>query len=102
MGINIARVAVMLGFFVLLLPAVQAESLSPQQASFLQAEKALKSGNSARYRKLKDSLSGYSLIAYLDYAEASRSLADSNKVERNLELNSDTYLADKLRYRWLK
>jgi soluble lytic murein transglycosylase len=102
MGINIARVAVILGLFALLLPAVQAESLSPQQASFLQAEKALKSGNSARYRKLKDSLSDYPLVAYLDYAEASRSLADSNKVERYLELNSDTYLADKLRYRWLK
>lgn len=103
MGITITRITGLFGLFALLLmPAVQAESLSSEQARFLQAEKALKSGNSARYRKLKDSLTDYPLVAYLEYTEASRSLGDANKVTRYLELNPDTYLSDKLRYRWLK
>lgn len=105
MGNSLARYTNLIGWLALsfFLPlALQAEPLTPEGTRFIQAEKALKSGNLVRYYQLKDTLGGYPLIPYLEYAEASSNLADSQKIESYLEHSPDTYLADKLRYRWLK
>ncbi|RUM94418.1 MAG: hypothetical protein DSZ28_03265 [Thiothrix sp.] len=103
MGVILTRFASLIGLLALILqPTLQAEPLSPEQTRFLQAEKALKAGNLVRYYQFKDTLVDYSLAPYLEYSEALKNLANSKKVENYLELNSGTYLADKLHYRWLK
>ena len=102
MGIILARLTNLIVLFVFLLPVLQAEPLTVHQTRFLQAEKALKSGKLVHYHQLKETLADYPLIPYLEYLEVSRNLGNTQKVKSYLELNPDTYLSDKLHYRWLK
>jgi soluble lytic murein transglycosylase len=103
MGFTRVKISKLLSLMILaILPAVQATSLLSEQTRFLQAEKALRSGSLVRYHQLKDELENYPLVPYLEYTEASKNLSVSKKIEHFLRNNSDTYLASKLRFRWLK
>ena len=77
--------------------------LQSQRESFLDAEKALQSGQLAQYRKLRKQLHSYPLAPYLDLAELKRRLdkAEHNEVRLFLELHEQTPVADMLRRNWL-
>ena len=77
--------------------------LVEQRARFVQAEAALRKGDRARFRSLRDTLSDYPLYPYLLFADLSRRLgsARSAEVEAFLERHADTPLAWQLRRAWL-
>ena len=78
-------------------------SLTQQRDRFLQAEKALKTGDKASYRRLKAGLADYPLYPYLIYAEHRRRLANLTpaKLIRFEEDYQDTPLPALLRRQWL-
>ncbi|MCP3661219.1 MAG: transglycosylase SLT domain-containing protein [Gammaproteobacteria bacterium] len=83
--------------------AVAAAPASPRE-KFLQAEVALKSGDSKKLDQLKGELLTYPLYPYLQYAELRKNIRSirSNQAERFLERYESTPLAHRFRKRWLK
>lgn len=71
---------------------------------FLEAERALEQDDLADFRQLADTLTGYPLLPYLEYAALKRDLASSGgkAVSRFLDSHDDTPLAWQLRRHWLK
>jgi len=84
--------------------SAQAASLEQQRALFLTAEKAIKRGDYSQLNHYREGLKNYPLLAYLDYAHLKKHLsnADNHEIEDFIALNSDTPLANRLRYLWLK
>jgi len=75
-----------------------------QRLTFQDAEHALTAGHLNLYHELAKQLRDYPLYPYLKYAEIKRSLGGSNDkdVQRFLEDYSNTPLAPRLQYLWLK
>ncbi len=78
-------------------------SPTPRRDQFQQAEKALKTGDKATYRRLKAKLSNYPLYPYLIYAEHRKRLASLTPARLiHFEENyQDTPLPALLRRQWL-
>lgn len=81
----------------------QAASIAVQRNAFVAAEQAMKQGESRRYERLKQQLTDYPLLPYLDYAELRGNLAAAraDRVRRFLARHADTPLAGRLRNAWL-
>lgn len=79
-------------------------ALASQRRAFVDAERALLSGDTVRLRALSVQLHDYPLYPYLRYRELSRSLAtsDARTVRRFLADFADTPLAPRLRGEWLR
>ncbi len=82
----------------------QTAALAQQRALFLTAEKAIKRGDYTRLEHFKKGLKNYPLLVYLDYAFLKKNLTtvNSRDIEDFIALNTDTPLANRLRYLWLK
>lgn len=80
------------------------DPLKNERERFLEARKALKSGNLTRFRTLAGKLESYPLYPYLEYAEIQRywSRQSDADIQRFLDRYSDTPLAARLRQQWLK
>ena len=77
--------------------------LAEQRARFLQAERALEQGELDRFLNLKQGLSDYPLLPYLDYQALLRRLPEvtPTQFETFAEQASDTPLVSRFRARWL-
>ncbi len=80
-----------------------AGTLDRQRDSFLQAEKALRSGDSKTLKKLKQKLTTYPLYGYLDYWALKRRLkqAKPDEVREFFQLYNSQPIATRLRISWL-
>lgn len=83
--------------------ALYAEELVKQRQLYTQARQALEDDNIARYNDLKQKLSNYPLIVYLDYQEIKRQLDDYpyQKVDEFLDKHQYSYLGQLLLKHWL-
>lgn len=83
--------------------AADGPSLEEQRTLFVEAERALSSGNSTRYKSLRPRLDSYPLAAYLDYAELSRRISrlKPEEVSAYTERYPDALLASRLQSSWL-
>ena len=91
----------LLGLCLLPLPAYA--GLDQQRTDFLEARKAVRQGDTVRYKKLLVGLQDYPLKPYLEYETLRRGL-DKQPVERIhtfLEANQDSPLQKRLRRQWL-
>ena len=89
------------------LPYSSALALLPteeQRTVFITAEKEVKRGNYSRLDEHRKNLKGYPLLPYLEYAYLTKRLShiSDKQIEQFIDLNSDTPLAGRLRYLWLK
>ena len=82
----------------------QAHQLSLLRQQFVLAERNLKKGQLARYKKRQQQLTHYPLYPYLKYAEFKRRLnkAKTQEIKDFIKRYEQTPLADRLHYRWLK
>jgi len=80
-----------------------ADSDDRQREKFLQAEAALKAGDSKTFRRLSKQLEDYPLYPYLEYWQLYRRLgkAGPHEVEAFLERYAQQPIADRLRTSWL-
>lgn len=76
---------------------------SQLRGTFLDAEKALKKGDTQRLASLRRQLHDYPLLPYLDYQAITKklSVAKSSQVQSFLNQHQGTPLADVLRRKWL-
>lgn len=83
--------------------AADGPALEEQRTLFIEAERALSGGNSARYKSLRPRLDSYPLSAYLDYAELSRRISRLTPAEVNAYTTRypDALLASRLQSNWL-
>ncbi len=88
---------------VFLPPAASASTATEQQEMFLDAEKALNSGQTEAFEDLKRQLHDYPLYGYLDYWALERRIktASPDEVQAFLERYQDQPIADRLRSSWL-
>ena len=77
---------------------------SLERKKYLAAQKALNSRNLAEYRRLAQQLSGYPLLAYLEYEELVPRLINLpyKDVERFFAQYPDSFLAERMTHRWLR
>ncbi len=84
--------------------ATRGDDLTTQRQLFLDAERALKSGQHAKYRQLESQLRDYPLHAYLEFQEIRKDLAHADY--KNIYMFLDKYagspLALRLQEEWLK
>lgn len=75
-----------------------------ERERFLDAEQALRNGDSTTFERLRAELEGYPLYPYLAYEALSRRLhaAEAGAVDAFLRDHADTPLADRLRQEWLR
>ena len=75
-----------------------------QRALFQQAEHAIKKGQIQYYRKLKQQLTDYPLLPYLEYKALKRklSLVPASEIQAFMAKYSDTPQATRLLQKWLK
>lgn len=106
---QILKQSLLLVLFLLIAPVIAAASdgnLTPRD-KFLEAEKALRYKQTAKYYKLKNELreQNYILYPYLQFAELRKLMAQpdlpSKHVRRFLQTEKDTVLADRMRTIWL-
>jgi len=85
----------------LLIP--QEKLLQQQRQHYRQARDTLRKRQMINYRKHRDRLHGYPLAVHLDYYELSRRLhrLPHQDVDHFLSTHADSYLATRLRKRWL-
>ncbi|MGV6807978.1 MAG: transglycosylase SLT domain-containing protein [bacterium] len=78
--------------------------LKKQRETYDQALKELRAGQTLRFKRLRDELSDYPLIAYLDYAYLATRLSLSRKseVDRFFKDHEGQPVSARLRYRWLE
>ena len=78
-------------------------SLTAQQNTFLQAEKALQSKDMGKYYRLKSKLKNYSLYPYLQYLEISQDFSGfkTTTIENYLDKNKGSYWVRQLSAQWL-
>ncbi len=78
--------------------------LSKQRKAFLAAEKALREGDTPRFRRLLRQLQDYPLLPYLEYQQLRRRLgrAPVKAVQDFLRRHSASPLADRLQQAWLR
>jgi soluble lytic murein transglycosylase len=93
-------IAILLG---LLLAQATGDTATTQRALFLQAEQAIKQGDSTRYQRLLRQLRNYPLVPYLELARLRHGLAHAHpgEVRRFLQQHAGTPVADLLRRDWL-
>jgi soluble lytic murein transglycosylase len=86
-----------------LLTPILGFSLTVQQNTFLQAEKALQSKDMGQYYRLKAKLKNYSLYPYLQYLEISQDFSDFKVaiIEGYLDKNKGSYWVKQLSAQWL-
>jgi len=74
-----------------------------QRARFQEARQALEQGDSAAFRELRDSLTDYPLLPYLDYADITARLDQlpEREVTAFLDQYSGTWLAETLERLWV-
>lgn len=74
-----------------------------QRETFLAANSALKKGQLSRYRKLRSQLNDYPLLPYLEYDYLRKRLnrIPATRIEKFLQDNQDTPLAERLLGAWL-
>lgn len=79
------------------------QALEALRPVFIEAEKALSSGQLKKYNKLKPQLAEYPLLPYLEYEELTRRLSSNpeDDLVRFLERYGDSPLAERLQYQWL-
>lgn len=82
----------------------KASPIELQRQHYLAARDALRRGHLTQYRKYRDRLHGYPLTAYLDFYELNRRLRrlPTEDIDTFLTRYDNSYLGDKLRYRWLQ
>ncbi|MDT8404174.1 transglycosylase SLT domain-containing protein [Sulfuriflexus sp.] len=94
-----------LGFLLCLclLPLPAYAGLDQQRTDFLEARKAVRQGDTARYKKLLTGLQDYPLKPYLEYEALQRGLDQqpSGRIHAFLEANQDSPLQKRLRRQWL-
>jgi len=75
-----------------------------QRQQYTQALAALRSGDLARFQKLRDGLNGYVLQPFLDYELLKDRIASTpaSKLHDFLERNPEAVVSDQLRKKWLK
>jgi soluble lytic murein transglycosylase len=75
-----------------------------QRQDYLAALQAVRSGDHARLRRLRDKLDGYPLCGYLDYEvlKDRLSVAPSAEVGKFLDDNAQAAVADPIRRKWLR
>lgn len=75
-----------------------------QREQFLDAESALRNGDSARFERLKAQLRDYPLYGYLEYWQLRRRLgkAGADEVQDFLERYADQPIGERLRVAWLQ
>lgn len=85
-------------------PAPADEALRSERQRYLEAQKALRGGNLARYRLLLATLTDYPLYPYLvhDYLRPRLAQADTAEVARFLREHADLPAAAELRFDFLK
>ena len=97
----------LLGISLLLALHTASASLTDQheksRESFVKAEAALKAGDSASFKRLKNQLTAYPLFSYLEYWQLKKNLgkARPGEVQAFLDKYADQPVADRLRISWL-
>ena len=85
--------------FLIVAPASVTANLPDQRSDFLKAESALKSGDMVQYQKLKEHLTGYPLLPYIEYQELVKRLhrLDPKEADYFLQRYQDSPIAAKFR-----
>ena len=97
--------AVLIGIFILILPAMaSAVSIEIQRKQYQEAKKALRKGDLVYFDKISNTLKDYSLYPYLryNYLQPRLSRANNSEVSEFLTQYGDFPLANSLRTQWLK
>ncbi len=77
------------------------EELARMRTLFIQAEKAVKHNNKAKYLALSEQLADYPLQPFLQYQWLRKHLNDEEQIQGFLQQNSSSRYASKLKYKWL-
>ncbi len=84
--------------------AYDKQTFAQQRKDFIAAEKALKLGQTTRYKKIAAKLENYPLYPYLKYKEIRKQInhVDNDKIQNFLVENNNSPIAAQLRHAWLR